>query len=92
MLWEFLATMKRTLEIAPCARILRLHKNPMGNSRKIRDHAEIPQYDRVPRVVHKGTYGLIKGFERGLSVFQQILKENDPYLSLVLKKTQCCNP
>lgn len=63
----------------------------MGNS-TIRDHAEIPQYDRVPRVVHKGTYGLIKGFERGLSVFQQILKDNDPYLSLVLKKTQCCNP
>ena len=24
-LWEFLATMKRTLEIAPCARILHLH-------------------------------------------------------------------
>lgn len=62
---------------------------------------EIPPYEtmlkyhnmiRVPRVVHKGTYGLIKGFERGLSVFQQILKDNDPYLSLVLKKTQCCNP
>lgn len=88
MLWEFLATMKRTLEIAPCARILRLHITH-GNS-TIRHHAEIPQYDRVCRWC-KG-YGLIKGIERGLSVFQLILKENDPYLSLVLKKTQCCNP
>ena len=60
---------------------------------------EIPPYETMLKYHNmigfprwcKG-YGLIKGFERGLSVFQQIFKENDPYLSLVLKKTQCCNP
>lgn len=91
MLWEFLATMTRTLEIAPCARILRLHITQW----------EIPPYEtmlkyhnmiRVPQVVQRVRFD--QGFRKRALGFSTDFERKwpMPYLSLVLKKTQCCNP